>query len=89
MPNYYFSLKNSSRSFQYLKNSSNVGYIGKDPLVLGFAGVNAKKAQRETTVFAVQNMGRGNVTYMVDNPLFRAFWYQGKIIFANAIFLNQ
>jgi hypothetical protein len=89
MSDYYFSLKTSSRHYQYLKNTSNVGYIEKDPLVLGFAGSKAKKAQEETTVFAVQRMGRGNVTYMVDNPLFRAFWYQGKMVFANAIFLNQ
>ena len=89
MSDYYFSLKTSSRHFQYLKNTSNVGYIGKDQLVLGFAGSKTKKNQEETTVFAVQRMGRGNVTYMVDNPLFRAFWYQGKMVFANAIFLNQ
>jgi hypothetical protein len=89
MSDYYFSLKTSSRHYQYLKNTSNVGYIGKNPLVLGFAGSQAKKEQEETTVFAVQKMGRGNVTYMVDNPLFRAFWYQGKMVFANAVFLNQ
>ena len=89
MPKYYFSLKTSGRNYQYLKNTSNVGYIGKNPLVLGFAGAHAKRAQEETVVYAVQNMGRGNVTYMVDNPLFRAFWYQGKMVFANAIFLNQ
>ncbi|HFC00651.1 MAG TPA: zinc carboxypeptidase [Phaeodactylibacter sp.] len=89
MPKYYFSLKTSSRHYPYLKNAENVGHIGKNPLILGFVGAKAKVNQKETTVFAVQNMGRGNITYMVDNPLFRAFWYQGKMVFANGIFMNQ
>jgi len=26
---------------------------------------------------------------MVDDPLFRAFWENGKLFFANALFLNN
>ena len=88
-PNYYFSLKTGSRNYQPLKGAINVGHIGKNPQVMGFAGAKAKEAQSETVVFAVQEMGRGNITYMVDNPLYRAFWYQGKFLFSNAVFLNQ
>ena len=89
MPDYYFSLKTGGRHFQYLKNTSNVGYVSDNPLILGFVGAKAKEKQKNTSVFAVQDMGRGNITYMVDNPLFRAFWYQGKFVFSNAVFLNQ
>jgi hypothetical protein len=31
-------------------------------------------------------MGGGQVIYMSDNPLFRAFWDNGKLLFANAVF---
>jgi len=35
----------------------------------------------------IENIGSGEVIYMVDNPLFRAFWYNGKLIVGNAIFM--
>ena len=38
-------------------------------------------------VFGVENMGRGRVIYLADNPLFRAFWYNGKLLFGNAVFI--
>jgi hypothetical protein len=31
-------------------------------------------------------MGSGSVVYMVDNTLFRAFWENGKLFIANAVF---
>jgi len=31
-------------------------------------------------------MGRGQVVYLIDNPLYRGFWEQGKLLFANAVF---
>ena len=86
MPDYYFSLKTSEKAYKFLKNTWNVGYIEKDPLILGFAGANAIKKMEETTVFGVQSLGRGDVIYMVDNPLFRGFWRQGNFLFSNAVF---
>jgi hypothetical protein len=38
-------------------------------------------------VFGVESMGRGNVVYLADNPLFRAFWRNGKLLFGNAVFI--
>ena len=40
-----------------------------------------------TMSFAVQSMRRGSVIYMVDNPLYRGFWHQGKILFSNAVLM--
>jgi len=31
-------------------------------------------------------MGRGQVIYLIDNPLYRGFWEQGKLLMANALF---
>jgi len=84
---HYFSLKTSGRNYNFLKKTWNVGYIGKDAMQIGFVGTNAQKKVKETTVFAVQSMGRGRVVYMVDNPLFRGFWQQGKFLFSNAIYM--
>lgn len=86
----YFSLKSSSRSYEYLKNGGNVAYFTKDAKnVAGFAGVKALENVPESLLFGEDQMGRGSIIYMVDNPLFRAFWENGKLFFANAIFLRN
>lgn len=85
---HYFSLKTSSRKYQILKNTWNVGTIDKEAFHLGFAGAAALNAIKETTAFGVQDMGRGSIVYMVDNPLFRGFWEEGKFLFSNAVFLR-
>ena len=35
----------------------------------------------------VQELGRGSVVYLADDPLFRGFWYNGKLLFSNAVFM--
>lgn len=85
--NYYFSLKTSSMRFDLLKDAWNVGYLEDNYLSKGFIGANVKQQLKNSAVFAVQDKGRGKVVYLVDNPLFRSFWEQGKLIFSNAVFL--
>lgn len=82
----YSSLKTGSDTYDYLENGINAGRIRTMPLVTGFIGNKAKKEIEETLVFGVQPMGRGQVVYLVDNPLYRGFWEQGKLLFGNAIF---
>ena len=82
----YFSLKTGTQAYQHLKNVWNVGTIGEQLMVSGFAGAEARKAQKNTTVFAVESKGSGSAIYLVDNPLFRAFWENGKFLFSNALF---
>ncbi|WP_456424904.1 M14 family metallopeptidase [Rhodocaloribacter sp.] len=85
----YFTLKRSDNAFAFLKDDDdwNVGVLEGDALVSGFAGYRARAKLRDTLVFGVQEMGRGRVVYMTDDPLFRAFWYNGRLLFANAVFL--
>ncbi len=83
---YYHSLKTGSATYDYLENGVNAGRIRTAPFISGFVGSKVKKEIEETLVFGVQNMGRGQVIYLVDNPLYRGFWEQGKLLFANALF---
>ncbi|HET6527940.1 MAG TPA: M14 metallopeptidase family protein [Balneolaceae bacterium] len=83
----YFSIKLSADAYAYLKDGWNVGVAKEDAHVAGFVGYKAEEKLENTLVFGVQNMGAGSVVYMVDNPLFRAFWYNGKLLFGNAVFL--
>ncbi len=83
----YFSLKLSNSSFGLLNNGFNVAYLPNNPeIVSGFAGSNAQKNIRNSMTYGVESIGRGSVVYMVDNPVFRAFWENGKLFLVNAIF---
>lgn len=83
----YFTLKLGADAYDYLKDGT-VAYIDNDTnQVAGFAGSEAKKKIAKTLIFGVENYGRGQVVYMVDNPLFRGFWENGKLFFANALFM--
>ncbi len=85
----YFSLKLGSSSYELL-DSGNVSYLMDQPVpVAGFAGSDALKKLPNSLVFGVENHGRGQVVYMVDNPLFRGFWENGKLFFANALFMEN
>jgi hypothetical protein len=82
----YYTLK-SDGIFENLKDGWNVGVLKKDSYVSGFAGVKAKEKLKEGLVFGVQEMGRGNIVYLADDVLFRGFWENGKLLFANALFM--
>ena len=87
MSNIYYSLKTSSNAYQPLKNSYNVGVMDEKSKPIGFVGYRAKQNLSGSMVFAVQMVRHGSVVYMSDNPLFRAFWYQGKFLFSNAVLM--
>ncbi len=83
----YFSLKLGSKSYQFLENGYNVGYIYGDAIsVSGFSGKDAKEGLKNSLVFGESRMGKGSIIYLVDNVLFRSFWEQGKLFFVNSIF---
>ncbi|SKB70026.1 Zinc carboxypeptidase [Salegentibacter holothuriorum] len=82
----YLSLKLSSDSYKLLDKGFNVSYVQQPEIVAGFAGSSAIKNFENSLVFGEERMGSGSVIYMVDNPLFRAFWENGKLFFANSVF---
>ena len=83
----YYSLKLGSSSYSYLDKGFNVAYIDKEVTnVSGFAGDKAKSKLPKSLIFGEERMGRGSIIYMADDPLFRAFWHNGKLFMANAIF---
>ncbi len=86
--NEYFSLKTNNLRFAYLETGQNVGVLKKKSTpVSGFAGFKAVDKLENSLVFGVEQKGSGQIVYMVDNPLFRGFWENGKLLFSNAVFL--
>jgi hypothetical protein len=87
-PDHYYTLKEDDNVYEFLKDGGwNVGTIRKNGYVSGFTGVKAKEKIKDGLVFGVQDMGRGAIVYMADDPLFRSFWENGKLLFCNAVFL--
>lgn len=86
-PNYYYTLKLDANTYSFLENGWNVGIIKKSNFVTGFVGTNTKKKLQDGTLMGVEDMGRGSVVYLADDPLFRSFWENGKLLFSNAVFM--
>ena len=82
-------MKHDASGFEFLKDGWNVGVIKEDGYVTGFAGSEAKNQLKNSLVFGALDIGAGSVVFLADDPLFRAFWQGGKMLFANAVFLVQ
>ncbi|WP_374948440.1 M14 metallopeptidase family protein [Mucilaginibacter sp.] len=88
LPDYYYSLKLSDDIYELLGDDDwNVGTVKKDSYVSGFAGYRSKQKIANGMLLGVQNIGRGQVVYLTDDPLFRSFWENGKLLFSNAVFM--
>jgi hypothetical protein len=86
----YFTLKLTANAYEWLENGGNVVYLDENARqVAGFAGCNALPKQAKSLVFGIESKGQGSLIYMVDNPLFRGFWDNGKLFFVNALFFTN
>ena len=87
-PKFYYTLKLDGNILEPLNEDGwNVGVLKTDAHVAGFVGNNLKSKLAEGTLFGVQSMGRGQIICLTDNPLFRSFWENGKLLFSNAVFM--
>ena len=85
---YYFTLKLNDALYSYLGDDGwNVGTIKKNAYVEGFVGQKAKEKIKDGLLFGTQSLGHGSIVYLVDDPLFRSFWENGKLLFSNAVFM--
>lgn len=84
----YFSLKTNTLAFKPLEEGWSVGMVNSNPKIVGFVGYKAIETLKNTLVFGVEEKGRGSIVYLVDNPLFRGFWENGKLLFSNAVFFH-
>jgi hypothetical protein len=84
---HYFSLKLEKDLYPLLPKGWNVGILrNPDSHVSGFMGHRIKKKINNNLIFGVHESKKGRVIYMADNPLFRSYWYNSKVLFGNALF---
>ncbi|HEY1025817.1 MAG TPA: zinc carboxypeptidase, partial [Sphingobacteriaceae bacterium] len=86
-PDFYYTLKLDDRVYDFMSDGWNVGVFKKNNYVTGFVGQNVKQKLVDGLIFGVQDMGSGSVVYLADDPLFRSFWENGKLLFSNAVFM--
>ena len=83
----YYTLKLNEDAFSLLENGNNAAYLSANTSpAAGFIGYKALENQKKSLLFGSETKGRGSLIYLVDNVLFRGFWYSGKMVFANALF---
>ena len=84
----YYSLKQSGDMYEFMKDGWNVGVIKKENQTAGFVGSATREKIKDGTVIGVMPMGGGSVVFFADDPIFRNFWENGKLLIANAVFLT-
>ena len=83
----YYTLKLNANSYNLLEDQGNAFILDSDiKPIAGFVGHFAKENQKMSLLFGKEKFGNGSLVYLVDNLLFRGFWYSGKQVFSNAVF---
>ncbi|UYQ91085.1 M14 family metallopeptidase [Chitinophaga horti] len=87
-PDFYYTLKQNDHVYDFITDGGwNVGVIRKDNYLSGFVGASTKAKLKDGLLFGAKDLGRGQLVFMSDDPLFRSFWENGKLLFSNAVFL--
>lgn len=85
--NIYYTLKQDANIYEFMKDGWNVGILKKENYVTGFSGFKVKNKLKDGTVLGVSEMGSGSFIFFAEDPLFRLFWENGKLLFCNALFM--
>ena len=88
-PGWTYVVKRRVAPVEFLADGWNVGVVRSGRPAAGFAGAGAQARIEDSLVFGVEDIGRGSVTYLFDSPLFRGFWADGRLLFANAVFTME
>ncbi len=84
---HYFTLKNNTIGLEPFEQGWNVGYLERGSHLSGFAGHKARDEYESSMVIGHNSMGSGELVVFADNPIFRSFWHNGKMMIANSVFM--
>ena len=87
-PKHYYTLKMDDAVYEFIKDGGwNVGVLKKENQLAGYVGYKLNPKLKDGLLFAVQDLGNGNIIYITDNIMFRNFWENGKLMLCNAVFM--
>jgi hypothetical protein len=61
--------------------------VKKDNYISGFTGSGLKEKLKDELLTGAQVFGKGQVVYLAEDPIFRSFRENGKLLLFNAVFL--
>ncbi len=85
-PDFYYTLKMDVRTYKNISGGWNVGILPAKAYVAGFVGSKIKSRLKEGVLIGEKPHGNGDIIIFNDDVLFRQFWQNGKMLFANAVF---
>ena len=87
--NPYYTLRLSDELYKPIKNANNAIIIPHHETSRnGFVGNKVKNKSDNTIVASKIDYQKGSIIFFSDNPIFRGFWENGKLLVANAIFFK-
>ncbi len=83
----WFVQKRNSSVYPYLPGGGwNVGTLRENSHIAGFVGEDLLEELEHSLVIGTESIGRGDIIYISDSPLFRGYWHSGRMFFANMLF---
>ncbi len=86
-PDFYYTLKQDARVYATIKGGWNVGILPSNAYTAGFVGSKLKPQLKRGVLIGEKQYGKGDIIIFNDDVLFRLFWQNGKMLFANAVFI--
>ncbi|MEO8712112.1 MAG: M14 family metallopeptidase [Parafilimonas sp.] len=86
-PDFYYTLKQDARVYANIKGGWNVGILPANAYTSGFVGSKLKPQLKQGVLIGEKHYGDGDIIIFNEDALFRLFWQNGKMLFANAVFL--
>jgi hypothetical protein len=80
----WFMMKRNE-GLPFLEKGNNIGYITDNTPVAGFAGYKFRQKIKNTGVIVSEDIGKGTVIYISDDPYFRAYWKSGRVLLGNMV----
>ena len=71
---------------QSIFSAAELARYNRHIIIPGF-GMEAQEKLKNSMIFGTQDFGRGQIVYLANDPIFRGFWQNGKLLFGNAVFI--
>jgi len=82
----YYTLRQNQEAYK-LKGKGSVFQLNDNAKqIAGFVGSMVSSEQSNALIAGVGSLEKGQIIYLIDNPLFRCFWQSGKLMVANALY---
>ena len=84
----YFTLKHNSTAYPCLKKDGMLAWSVREIRLVDSREAKQNSLAKTPFCLVLSPLEGGEVVYLMDNPIYRGFWYGGRLLLANAVFLT-